>query len=241
MSSTKHLLDRYLNDDYLTQNPTWDIEDSSWKANLVAKILRDNHIIPNTLADVGCGAAQVLVELRRTYPQAILEGYDISPDAEKFWAEARAVGIHLSVGSFFNAATPRYDVLLALDVIEHLQDPFDFLAQLQGRASHFVFHFPLDLSASSVLRESPLVHVRRKVGHVHYFTRSLALALLEECGYCIVDARYTGAAFTSPQRGWKTRLAQLPRRLLFALHHDWGVRLLGGETLMVLATAKISS
>ncbi|MEQ1775283.1 MAG: methyltransferase domain-containing protein [Burkholderiales bacterium] len=238
MPPTNPVLDRYLSDDYLKQNPTWDAEDSPWKAGLIAAILRENHITPGTLADVGCGAGQVLLELQGAFPDTLLEGYDISPDAEQFWPAARAAGIRLSVGSFFNAAAPRYDVLLALDVIEHLQDPFEFLGQLRGRGAHFVFHFPLDLSASSILRESPLLHVRRKVGHVHYFTRGLALALLEECGYQIVDARYTGAAFTSPQRGWTARLAQLPRRIVFALNHDWGARLLGGETLIVLATAK---
>jgi hypothetical protein len=128
--------------------------------------------------------------------------------------------------------------LLALDVLEHLQDPFAFLSRIRGRAKHYVFHFPLDLSAASVLRETPLLHVRRKVGHVHYFTRNLALALLDDCGYRIVDARYTGAAFTAPQRSLKTWLACLPRRMARMANLDWGIRLFGGETLMVLATGK---
>jgi SAM-dependent methyltransferase len=241
MRSTNPILTRYLNGEYLSQNPTWDIEDSPWKAAIIARLLLDNNAAPSTLADVGCGAGQVLVELRRAFPQAHFEGFDISPDAERFWAGGRAFGIKLSVGNFFEVAQPRYDVLLALDVIEHLQNPFEFLGQLLGRASYFVFHFPLDLSVVSVLREIPLLHVRRKVGHIHYFTRNLALELLRECGYDVVDARYTGAAFTSPQRGWKSRLVALPRRILFALNHDFGARVVGGETLMVLATARRAS
>ena len=77
--------------------------------------------------------------------------------------------------------------------------------------------------------------MRRKVGHLHYYTRSLALALLEECGYEVREARYTGAAFNAPQRTWKTRAASLARRAVYALGKDLGVRLLGGETLLVLA------
>jgi hypothetical protein len=73
---------------------------------------------------------------------------------------------------------------------------------------------------------------------VHYFTRNLALALLDDCGYRIVDARYTGAAFTAPQRSLKTWLACLPRRMARMANLDWGIRLFGGETLMVLATGK---
>lgn len=34
---------------------------------------------------------------------------------------------------------------------------------------------------------------------------------------------------------WKTRLAGLLRRLVYAVNRDIGARLLGGETLMVLA------
>jgi SAM-dependent methyltransferase len=229
---------RYCGADYLRKNPSWDSEDSPWKAGKVCDLLAAHGVRPESIVDIGCGAGNVLAELRHTFPAARLSGYDIAPDAERFWASHRASGIELSVGDFTTAPIRRYDLLLALDVLEHLQDPIAFLARIRGHAKHYVFHIPLDLSAASVLRETPLLHVRRKVGHVHYYTRGLALALLEDCGYRVVDARYTGAAFTAPQRGWKARLAQLPRRMAFALNQDWGARLLGGETLMVLATSE---
>lgn len=144
-------------------------------------------------------------------------------------------GIEFTLGDFFEQSRRPYELLLVLDVIEHLANPFDFLSRLGGYAQGYIFHFPLDLSALSVLREKPLFHVRNKVGHLHYYTKGLALALLEECGYEIRDWFYTGAAFSAPQRRWLTRLASLPRRLAYAVGKDFGVRLLGGETLMVLA------
>lgn len=228
---------RYLGGEYFARNPTWDVEDSPWKAGKVAEILAGNGVHPATIVDVGCGAGKVLSVLRTTYPGARLSGWDIAPDAERFWAEPRAEGIVLTSGDFTAVATAPVDVLLALDVLEHLRDPYVFLAAVKGRAGHYVFHFPLDLSALSVVRESPLLHVHDKVGHLHFFTRGLALTLLRDCGYRVVDARFTGAAFTAPQRTWAARLAALPRRLAFAIDHDRGARLLGGETLMVLATA----
>ena len=237
MSNTNPVAARYLGAEYLQKNPSWDGEDSPWKAAKVRALLEAHSILPHSLLDVGCGAGIVLAELQRTYKNTHFTGCDIAPDAEGFWREPRAMGIDLFVGDFLESDLPVQDVLLALDVLEHLQDPFTFLSRLKGRANHYVFHFPLDLSALSVLRESPLLHVRNKVGHVHYYTRRLALALLMDCGYQIIDARYTGAAFTAPKRSWKTLLAQLPRRAAFGLNHDWGARLLGGETLMVLARA----
>jgi len=132
----------------------------------------------------------------------------------------------------------RYEVILALDVLEHLQDPFEFLARLRGYAAHYIFHFPLDLSALSVAREAPLLHARTKVGHIHYYTKGLALSLLTECGYEIVASTFTGAAFSAPRRSWKTWIAAVPRRVIYAINRDFGARLLGGETLMVLARAR---
>lgn len=235
MSEIDPIAARYLGADYLRENPSWDSEDSPWKANKVRELLESHALAPASIVDVGCGAGIVLSELQKIWPSARFTGYDIAPDAERFWAAPRARGIELVVGDFLAASTPPYEVLLALDVLEHLQDPFAFLSRIKGRARYHVFHFPLDLSAISVLRETPLLHVRRKVGHVHYFTRGLATALLQDCGYRVIDARYTGAAFTAPQRSLKTWLASVPRRLARMVNPDWGARLFGGETLMVLA------
>jgi hypothetical protein len=77
--------------------------------------------------------------------------------------------------------------------------------------------------------------VREKVGHLHYYTKDLALATLRYAGYQIIDWRYTGAALNSPNRSWRTRLASIARRSVYAPHKDLGFRLLGGETLLVLA------
>lgn len=226
---------RYLTGEYLARNPTWDSEDSAWKAGLVLEMLKSHGIRPARVADVGCGAGVVLAELRKALPEARFTGFDIAPDAQQFWA--RHAGIEFRLGDFRSLSDRNYDVLLALDVVEHLQDPFEFLVGIRPHAAHFVFHFPLDLSALTVLREAPLLTQRRQVGHIHYYTRGLALALLEECGYEVVGWRYTGATFTAPRRTLKTRLAALARRAAYAVAKDAGVRLFGGETLMVVARA----
>ena len=88
-----------------------------------------------------------------------------------------------------------------------------------------------------MLRETPLIRQRRDVGHIHYFTKQLALTLIHESGLEVIDERYTGAFSLSPQRNWRTRLAQIPRKAARLFDVDWGVRLLGGETLLILARA----
>ena len=122
-----------------------------------------------------------------------------------------------------------------LDVFEHIRDPFSFLENSRRHATHFVFHVPLDLSASAIFRGYPLINARKKVGHLHYYTKDLALSTLHDTGYEVLNWRYTGASLNSPNRSLKTRLAALPRRIAYAVNKDFGVRLLGGETLLVLA------
>jgi cyclopropane fatty-acyl-phospholipid synthase-like methyltransferase len=226
---------KYLTDQYVIDNPTWDLEDSPWKANQVAGILAANSVSPESVCEVGCGAGYILSELRSTYPDAELFGFDIAPAASRFWAEHGSRRIEFAVGDFLTLNTRPYDVILVLDVIEHVRDPLAFLSAMRKWGRRFVLHIPLDLSAVTVMREKPILRVRRKMGHIHYFTKNLALSLLDEAGYRVTDWKYTGAAFTAPRSSWRTKLARSPRWLARRLNEDWAVRTLGGETLLLLA------
>ena len=230
--------DKYLTNDYLSDNPSWDIEDSAWKAEFVVKILKSIKFIPGSICDVGCGAGGVLASLRGSYPNADLCGFDIAPDAARFWPQHKPLNIVFKVGDFLKLNSKKYDLLLALDVIEHLNDPFFFLTNLLSFSKYYLFHFPLDLSAINVVRENPILKAREKMGHIHYFTKNIALSLLKECGYNVINCSYSGATFNSPQRALKTVLASLPRWLAYKFNKDLGVRIFGGETLFVLARNK---
>jgi SAM-dependent methyltransferase len=229
---------RYLNDEYRAHNPTWDVEDSPWKAALAKGMLERGRISPRSFCDVGCGAGFVLAELRRSYADAELYGFDIAPALPDFWKRHEGSAIQFELGDFVASNSRHYDVVLCLDVIEHIPDPFAFLSGIRGSANYFVFIIPLDLSAMTVARERPLLRQRREVGHIHYFTKNLALSLLRECGYSVVEWSYSGAALRAPRKTWKTRLAVLPRLLAQVPNRDFGVRLLGGETLVVLASTE---
>ena len=230
---------KYVDGTYLKNKPTWDFEDSLWKAQWVAEILDHNKICPNSICDVGCGSGGVIKFLRKSYPHSELFGFDISADASLFWQKHDSLNISFQVGDFIELNAKKYDVLLLLDVIEHLSDPYLFLTALRKHSSYCLFHFPLDLSAVNVLRETPILNSREKFGHINFFTKNLALSILKECGYHVIDWCYSGAAFTAPQRNLKTLLASFPRRIFYKMNKDFGVRLLGGETLFVLAQSEI--
>jgi len=231
---------RYLDGSYLKENPNWDREDAIWKARNVKDLLISNEILPISICEVGCGSGDILVKLNEFFPSSNLYGFDISPQLAPFWqAHTEKTNLkdklHFQVGDFHSINTKKYDVLMMLDVFEHVRDPFTFLESSLDFAKYFVFHIPLDLSAFSVLRGTPLMNVREKVGHLHYYTKDLALETLKDCGYEVVQWKYTGASLNSPNRSLKTKLASIPRRVVYAIHKDLGVRLFGGETLLVLA------
>lgn len=230
--------EQYTSGGYLENNPTWDEEDSAWKASQVLKMFSRNHLTPKSIVDVGCGAGGILASLSDAMPEVACSGFEIASDAARFWEKYSKKRITFSVGDYLQAEAIHCDVILLLDVLEHVPNPFAFLSALLGRADYFVFHIPLDLSAMSVTREHPLLLVRQKVGHIHYFTKNLAFSLLQESGFEVLDWFYTGASFTAPRISWKAKLVRLPRRLVYMVNRDWGVRLLGGDTLMVLAKAK---
>lgn len=227
--------DKYTTDDYLRQNPSWDLGDSPWKAAKVESLIESSGLSPRSIFEVGCGAGGILAALAAAYPDADCRGYEIAGAAARFWPAHKRPNLRFEVGDFLTMGTGHCDLLLLLDVIEHVSNPHAFLSGLRGRTDYCLLHIPLDLSALSVARESPLLDSRRKVGHINYFTKNLALELLRETGYEVLRWEYSGAAFTSPQATLKTRIAALPRMLAALLGRDFGARLLGGETLFVLA------
>ena len=92
---------RYVSGDYLYHNPSWDMEDSPWKAKNIITILETAKLVPNSICDIGCGAGGVLAELRKKYTHAGLFGFDISPDAARFWPQHTNSHITFQVGDIF--------------------------------------------------------------------------------------------------------------------------------------------
>jgi SAM-dependent methyltransferase len=227
---------RYFDSRYLEENPDWDRTDAPWKASQVLSMLSENQIEPSSICEIGCGSGDILVNLLKSLPSVSMTGFDISPQVVPFWEEHKEVNqVEFHLGDFHKINDSRYDLILMLDVLEHIPDPFSFLESYRLCSDYFIFHIPLDLSASSVARGNPLLRSRCQVGHLHYYTKDLALATLEDTGYEIINWRYTGAYLNAPNRTLKTQLASIPRRLLCSFNKDLGVRILGGETLIVLA------
>jgi hypothetical protein len=224
----------YETGEYLAHNPDWHAEDSPYKAQWIADILKRNRVDPGHIVEVGTGSGEILVQLRQSFPAARLEGYDISPQAYAIAAPKSGDWLTFHHADYLTAEGPAPDVLMAIDVFEHVEDYMAFLKALKPRARLKLFHIPLDLSVQGVLRGTPILAARQTIGHLHYFTKDTALAVLGDCGYEIIDWNYTHGAESLPNRALRTRILNVPRRLIGAVNEDLAVRLMGGASIMVL-------
>lgn len=221
---------------YLKANKTWHEEDSPWKAKHIFNMLEKNNIKPRSLCDVGCGAGEVLRCLWSAYGKDVkCSGYDISPNAFEIAKQKESNNLEFIRADVFCENNKNFDVVMAIDVFEHVDDYLGFLRNIKSVGSYKIFHIPLDLSVQTVFRAGPLDCLRKHVGHLHYFTKETALASLEYAGYEIVDYFYTPGSLDDPNRGWKARLMNIPRRAFYNINNDITVRLFGGYSLMVLA------
>lgn len=225
----------YTTGEYLALHPTWHMEDSAWKAEQVLRMLKRNGLQPEKLCEIGCGAGGILAELQASLDDRCeLRGYEISPQAYALCQERANPKLQFVLGNYFDEPAEDADVMLVMDVVEHIEDYLGFLKKLRGRARFIMLHVPLDLSLQSILRHTP-EKVRRSAGHLHYFTKEIFLDAMRDCGYDIVDWNYTGAAVERPSRSLAMAIAKWPRKAVFHLSPDLATLALGGYSLLVLA------
>jgi hypothetical protein len=234
-SKLTQITDRYNNQSYLKANSQWHADDAPWKAAFIHKILHDANIRPNSIAEVGCGSGEILVNMVNKWPDAHYDGYELSSDAYAICKLKESSQLR------FHQVDPvllgqHYDLLLCIDVFEHVEDYIGFLRGIRKLAEWKVFHIPLEMHVNALFRDG-FERSRETVGHIHYFSSETALATLREAGYEIIAHEFT-AAFNSDgqlMRGGRTALMRLPRRLLFSISPNFLSKSLGGCSLLVLA------
>lgn len=225
----------YQNGRYLEANPTWHVEESPFKAKYIVSLLERNHLAPRVICEAGCGAGEVLKQLQdRMSKDCEFWGYEISPQAYNLSRSRENKRLHFKLADLTKEDGVQADLLLVLDVVEHIEDYFAFLRDIRARADYKLFHIPLDLSVQAVLRKNGMMKRRLDHAHIHYFTKELALQVLVDTGYRIVDSLL---APRSNEIGphFVQKVFRLPRSILFSINQDFGVRVLGGYSLFVLA------
>lgn len=224
---------RYTSGKYAADFPGWHAEHSSWKAQHILACVKGAGLDPRSVAEIGCGAGEILRLVGEGLPKVErLRGYDIAADAIAHCQSRRDPPRLDFVHGDLLEGNEVFDLLLAIDVLEHVEDYLGFVRQLREHARRCVFHIPLDLSVANLLRDGPSM-TRTKSGHLHYFTRETALATLRDAGHRVLSEEFTAGGLEVGMT-WKRRLMRPLRRTLSALDTATAARLLGGFSLLVL-------
>lgn len=235
MDQTDRTSQLYLEGEYLAHNPDWHAEHSPWKADKIVRILERNGVRPKRVAEVGCGAGEILIQLARQWPATAFDGYDISPQAHEIAIQREADNVRFLLGDFTEMGRDDYDLTLVIDVVEHVEDYYGFLRRLRPRSDYKVFHVPLDLSVRNLMKQDALPAGRRNVGHIQAFTKDSILATLDETGFRVVDWMYTDTACAKPKKALAARMHRFVRRTSFNANPDTVARWLSGYSMMILA------
>lgn len=226
----------YTSGRYLEKVPDWHLEESPWKAQQIMRMMNKNHLTPRTICEVGSGAGEILRRLQMQLdPECLFQGYDISPQALQISKHRENDKLHFKLADFSKETDAFYDLVLIMDVVEHIEDYFSFLRGVKSKGTYKILHIPLDLSAQTILRKKGLLYVREAYGHIHYFTREIALQMLQDVGYEILDSFYTTSSIELPTQNKGRNLLKLPRKWLFSINQDFFTRMLGGSRLLILA------
>jgi cyclopropane fatty-acyl-phospholipid synthase-like methyltransferase len=229
--------DMYTGTKYFANNPTWDVEDSSWKADIIYELVRKNGLSLSEVVEIGCGAGGILEKLSvKDENIKSLKGYDISPDAIRLAKAKENERLTFFNDDFLANEYSLVDLILVIDVVEHISDFYKFLEMARRKGKQFIFHIPLDLSCRTILKPHVMLQQRQAVGHLHYFSKEMVEWALRDTGYTIVDWLYTKPVTdirtsSSFKQAAKKRL----RNLSFALNKDISVKLWGNYSMMILA------
>jgi len=228
--------DLYKSDTYLKQNPDWHAGISHVKVAQILRMLARTNINPQTIGDIGCGVGAILAQLQTQMdPSCTFQGYDIAPQAIALAKKNENDRLHFTLADFAQEDAS-FDLILMIDMIEHVENCFSLLRHVKAQSNYIMIQFSLDLTIGALLRPNTLLGFRSThghVGHLHYFTKNIALAMLEDIGYEIIDAMYTPEPVPAAKLSGK--VLSLLREGLYILNKDLAVRLLGGYKLMVLA------
>jgi len=96
---------------------------------IIAALVRRISPSPQTILDVGCGTGTMLQILKRAYPRETIVGMDLFTEALRY-ARRRTGCSRVRADARFPPFSAQFDLIILLDVLEHLPDDVQVLRNL---------------------------------------------------------------------------------------------------------------
>src|SRR4029079_12337198 len=171
VSGREHYRALYRHD--LERQAEWHRRGAMNKADSIAPLLQQQNVRPYRMVELGCGTGAVIEECRRRGLAREFVAVDYAEEAVQY-LRGRASDIQVMAADITSESfclTGRSDVVVLSHVLEHLEQPAEFLEAVVNRidVDWLIAEVPLeDLPASRV---KALVRDRRsnRAGHVQFF------------------------------------------------------------------------
>lgn len=129
---------------------------------------------PNTILEVGVGEGEVSALVRERYPDATLVGLDLpDPRLVREWRQRQLTGVFADA-AHLPLADASVELVLAIEVLEHVADPETVLHELLRVVSHVVvISVPREpiFRLGNVMRRRYLRSLGNTPGHVQHWSR----------------------------------------------------------------------
>jgi len=138
---------------------------------------------PDSILEVGCGEGELIKKLANIFPSARLLGLDVSRDVIDE-AKRRHVGLDFKVMSIYQLTEQfeKFDLVVASEVLEHLEDPQAGLRALTYVTKRHIFvSVPREpiWSLLNCCRGKYLNHLGNTPGHTQHWRASNFVLFLE--------------------------------------------------------------
>jgi len=190
------------------------------KVKSILEVLPENKRKIDSLLDIGCSGGWVIDGLTSHFDFEYVTGLELSSSIlEQVKEKIPYVSLIAADCEHLPFANSSYDLALAIDVIEHIQNPEKLLIEISRVANNAVLRIPLEnvfenfiWNIIQSLREK--LFFRHSEGgdfqqHINFFTKKSAVWLLEKSGLqiirsCIPDnpftTEYTSFCFAPPKK-----------------------------------------
>lgn len=234
-------------ENYYTSGHYWEKyadSDSSCKVDLVAHLFEKYPILAGSwihAAEVGCGQGAFLFPLAKRFKDKSIPfdliGYDISPDAieiAKKRGNAFGDNLKFSVGSAGDVRNG-LDIIFVMDVLEHVENPYQFLRDLAGKSKYLLVHLPIEHSIAHLLMRK-VSRSNTEFNHIHFFSWESAKIMISESPFEIKDFQFTPSLGITIglEKNILKKILLMGRYLLYKMMPRLSPLLSGGSVLLLL-------
>jgi len=183
----------YNNGAYLIKHPNWHLEGSSTKAKWIKSVIPEEiRSSVRSILEIGCGRGAILNGLKGFFnKECQFTGIDISNEAISY-ARNNFKDIIFICGDVYSLDLDRtqYDLVLCIDVLEHLYYQEEFLKIINQLSRHSLFHVPIGNNLKNKLFNR-WENQMNKFGHMQFYDIASLINTFTNCGLKIRAYKHT--------------------------------------------------